>query len=376
MAAGPLHRVVLRRAGRRVVPHRALFVDHRAGLHHRLHGDAVAQRDQAAQAQPQPGAGGWTFAHGAAAARGEREKPGTGYTFATIGLGGTTPRDWYYSLRAVDPTAHKYAAIVIPDDDYNEPDVYDYQAEREVDLHYLIARLGIRDLFDFPWTYQDSQAAMGSLCEECSSKGLHLQAGFSGVSGSSRARDQEGSLLRSRFRRLVLRLRRRRAKPDGHRNRLAAEDDPISRTVAAGPKDRHASRTCFRIRSARRRPETAYLRYWYGRIVDYYRGTGTKLIFMRVPRAPMSPPDTPPKLNSAMRQMASQPDVSCWMSTFSTSWNIRDTVLGWMAFESRGHGAVLRDSGEPKSAACWARRSTLAPCCLTLRSSSCFWPLC
>ena len=33
------------------------------------------------------------------------EKPGTGYTFATIGLGGTTPRIWYYALRAVDPDA-------------------------------------------------------------------------------------------------------------------------------------------------------------------------------------------------------------------------------------------------------------------------------
>ena len=59
------------------------------------------------------------------------EKPGTGYTFATIGLGGTTPRAWYYALRAVDPDATKYAAIVIPSDDYNEPDSYDYQSERE-----------------------------------------------------------------------------------------------------------------------------------------------------------------------------------------------------------------------------------------------------
>ncbi len=31
--------------------------------------------------------------------------------------------------------------------------------------------------------------------------------------------------------------------------------------------------------------ETAYLRYWYGRILDYYRGTGTKIFFLRVPRA-------------------------------------------------------------------------------------------
>ena len=33
------------------------------------------------------------------------EKPGTGYTFASIALGGTTPRSWFYELRAVDPDA-------------------------------------------------------------------------------------------------------------------------------------------------------------------------------------------------------------------------------------------------------------------------------
>lgn len=80
--------------------------------------------------------------------------PGTGYTFATIGLGGTSPRTWYYELRAVDPNARNYAAIVIPSDDYNEPDSFDYQSERESDVHYLIARLTLRDLFEFPWTYR------------------------------------------------------------------------------------------------------------------------------------------------------------------------------------------------------------------------------
>ena len=32
-------------------------------------------------------------------------------------------------------------------------------------------------------------------------------------------------------------------------------------------------------------------------MIDYYRGSGTKLIFLRVPRAPVSPPDAPPKLD-------------------------------------------------------------------------------
>jgi hypothetical protein len=41
---------------------------------------------------------------------------GTGYRFFTIAAPGTTPRCWYYMLRAVDPDARRSAAIVIPSD--------------------------------------------------------------------------------------------------------------------------------------------------------------------------------------------------------------------------------------------------------------------
>src|SRR5205807_440849 len=55
---------------------------------------------------------------------------------------------------------------------------------------------------------------------------------------------------------------------------------------------------------------TAYFRKWYGRIVDHYRGSGTKLIFVRVPRAPVIPPgNLPPRMDSAVRQLGSTPDV-------------------------------------------------------------------
>jgi hypothetical protein len=68
-------------------------------------------------------------------------KAETGYTFATIALGGTSPRGWHYELRAVDPSADSYAAIVIPSDDFDEPDAWDDLANRETDPYYLINRL-------------------------------------------------------------------------------------------------------------------------------------------------------------------------------------------------------------------------------------------
>ncbi len=55
--------------------------------------------------------------------------------------------------------------------------------------------------------------------------------------------------------------------------------------------------------------QTAYFRTWFGRIVDRYRDSGTKIIFLRVPRAPVSPPWHAPKPDSSIRQLASRPNV-------------------------------------------------------------------
>jgi hypothetical protein len=236
-----------------------------------------------------------------------QDRPGTGYTFASIGVGGATPRIWYYSLRAVDPTAHTYAAIVIPSDDFNEPDNYDYQSEREGDLHYLLARLELRDLVEFPWTYPNTTlqwaAFRGIILKgfvykrdfqeflahplqriakvryvDSNSAGWYY--GYSGI-------DESLAGLRIDWQHKTMQFPDR--VPEGQRKQI---EDLLFPTL---PPDQGR--------------ETAYLRYWYGRIIAYYRGSGTKLIFMRVPRAPTSPPDPAPKLNSAVRQIASEPDV-------------------------------------------------------------------
>ncbi len=235
------------------------------------------------------------------------EKPGTGYTFATIGLGGTTPRIWYYALRAVDPEAHNYAAIIIPSDDYNEPDSYDYQSERESDLHYLLARLELRDLGEFPWTFQDKKLQWLVV------RGMILK----------------GTVYKRDFLEFIEHPAARIAKAryyatdsagwyygygGADENLTGLQIDWRHKTMKIPDRVPENRRTDIRNELFSDRPpdqgrETAYLRYWYGRIIDYYRGSGTKLIFMRVPRAAVSPPDAPPKLSSAVRQIASQPDV-------------------------------------------------------------------
>ncbi len=234
-------------------------------------------------------------------------KPGTGYTFASIALGGTSPRIWYYSLRAVDPTARQYAAIIIPSDDYNEPDTYENQSEREIDLHYLIARLGYLDLLDFPWTFQD-KALQWTIVREMILKGIVYKQDFLEFARHPAARIAKTSYFAQESAGWIYGY-------GGINKTLAGlEVDWTKRTIHFPDGVPESARRSIHDELLPSRPEdrgreTAYLRYWYGRIADYYRGSGTKLIFLQVPRGAVAPPDAPLNPASAVREIASRPDV-------------------------------------------------------------------
>jgi hypothetical protein len=235
------------------------------------------------------------------------EKPGTGYTFATIGLGGTSPRTWYYELRAVDPEAHNYAAIVIPTDDYNELDTYDDHAEREADLHYLIARLELRDLLEFPWTYPGKKLQW-EIARGIIFKGTIYKRDFLDFLDHPLTRIAKARFYASGSAGWYYGYR-------GNETSLAGLQIDWQRRTMQFPSSitedqrKAIKEVVFSDLPPDQGRETAYLRYWYARIIERYRGSGTKLIFLRVPRAPQSPPDPAPKRNSAIRQIASQPDV-------------------------------------------------------------------
>lgn len=234
-------------------------------------------------------------------------QPSTGYTFASIGLGGTDPRTWYYSLRAVDPHAHNYAAILIPEDDYNEPDTGADPAEQDVDLHYLIARLRMKDLREFPWTYR-SAARRWEVFEGMVLKGTIYKTDFQQFLDHPWARIQKAEYYAEGSAGWAYGY-------GGDARTLAGlEIDWEHKALhfPPGVLEADQKRTALELfpdLPPQQGLETAYLRYWYGRIVDYYRGTGTKLFFMRVPRAPSTPPEEPVKLHTAVRDLIGTPDV-------------------------------------------------------------------
>ena len=234
-------------------------------------------------------------------------QPATGYRFASVGIGGTTPRCWYYELREVDPTARRYSAILIPSDDYDEPDSYENLNDRDLDIRYLIARLRLSDIPEFPLSFDDHKLRWVALADILF-KGYVFKRDFLDFISHSKARlaktrqnatDSAGWFYDYR----------------GPEHSVAGLQIDWQHNVAHYPASFTAEQrkliedVLFGPRPPDAGVFTRYLKRWYGRIIDHYRGSGTKLIFLRVPRAPMPPPEHPPKLNSAIRQIASDPNV-------------------------------------------------------------------
>jgi hypothetical protein len=231
------------------------------------------------------------------------DSAGTAYHFFTIAVPGTTPRCWYYLLRAADPQARRYAAIVIPFDTYDDRNWEDLRV-REMDLRYLAPLVSFRDLFDFSLSYPDwplrGQAAATVLF-----KGLIYRE------------DLQDYLVRHRSRDTVLRDLQRR--PSGWRY-----DSPWDSLSLAGmsvdwrarvvqlpeylnPKKSAEIREVLLTDQPPPSAEfAAYRRMWFGKIVEHYRGSRTRLIFVRLARGPVVRPGLAADSTSSIRDIAAR----------------------------------------------------------------------
>ncbi len=235
-------------------------------------------------------------------------KPGLGYAFASIATPGATPRCWYYMLRDVDPGRRRYAAVVIPVYDYDDEETLENWANRISDLPYLIARLRWTDLVEFSGSYPDPalrwQAARGILLN-----GFVYKTDFQ-------------DFLRDPATRLEKVVQSRR---DSHiwfydyigptNSVKGITVDWEKREVNAPPGTDPKLIADFRIGFLTPRPpeqgrHSAYLKYWLGKIYERYRGSGTRIVFIRLPRGPFLRPDQPPlNPNSSVRELAGRPGV-------------------------------------------------------------------
>jgi hypothetical protein len=233
----------------------------------------------------------------------------TGYTFGNIGTAGATPRSWYYMLRDVDPDAHLYRAIVIAVESYDDWDSWGDEADRETDLSYVIARLRLTDLWEFSRSYHDPwlqwKAARGILF-----KGLVYKRDFEDLLRHPIARIK---YVRQSNRDSFMWIYTYQGPPDTVADYRV---DWEARTITAPP-----NADPVRLEGLKSRlldplpPESGsysrYLKYWFGKIHEHYRGSPTRLIFLRLPRGGWIRPDQPRyNPHSSVRDLAAQPNVT------------------------------------------------------------------
>jgi hypothetical protein len=209
----------------------------------------------------------------------------TGYTFASITVPGTTPRCWYYMLREIDPAARRYAAIVIPVYDYDDQEIGEDSADRVTDLHYLAPLLRWSDVAEFSRSYDSAslawEAAFGILL-----KGTVYQADFQDLLLHPSARI--------------------------HAVQTARRDSAVWYYDFVGSSDSLKGSTpyAFDPLPPDRGQQGAYLRTWFTRICERYRGSGTRIVFVRLPRGPFVRPDPPPKNpHSSVRDLTARGDA-------------------------------------------------------------------
>jgi len=232
----------------------------------------------------------------------------TGYTFGRIATAGTHPRCWYYMLREVDPDARKYAAVVIPVYTYDDED-WENLADAEVDIHYLAPLLRLSDLFEFSLSF-DSWYLRGRAFRTVLFKGLTYKRDLYAFWADPAARRmhirwerEDGAKARYDFVGDV-KTNMTGLAVDWPAHKITHYPDDATPDIRA-MLDTELLRSTGNYTGQR----TAYLRKWFGKIVERYRGTRTRILFIRLPRGPVLRPYKPYTPTSAVREIAARGDA-------------------------------------------------------------------
>jgi lysophospholipase L1-like esterase len=232
----------------------------------------------------------------------------TGLVFRQAGVAGTDARSWYYMLRDLDPSAKRYRAVVIGVPDFDDEDEAGNPADDLRALHYVIARLRWSDIPEFAFSFPDRaarwQALRGSVL-----KGAVLQQDIRQFLSHPRKRLDYVALCRRGYEGWTYNYVETPRSMTG----LAIDWATMTATFAPGAAaDQRDTVRDVLLRPAQ--PQTgrvaAFRRQWLGRILDRYRGSPTRIVFVRLPRGAVPRPDgLVRKLSSSIREFAARPNV-------------------------------------------------------------------
>lgn len=234
--------------------------------------------------------------------------PQTGYVFRQAGLAGTDVRSWFYMLRDLDPTRRRYRAVVFALNDYDDEDGWGEPADDIRVLHYAINRLRLGDSLEFARSFR-APAAQWEAFRGSVFKGLVYQ------------RDILEFLTHPKTRVDAVRLNNGGYETwtweyvETPRNMVGLQIDWAHWKAVMPPgADVNQISTVNAFLMYPIAPQTGhfaeYRRKWFGKIIDLYRDSPTKIIFLRLARGPVPRPgNLVRKRSSSIRELARRPNV-------------------------------------------------------------------
>jgi len=231
------------------------------------------------------------------------------YRLRDAGIAGSDPRIWYYMLRDLDPTRRRYRAVVMAMDDYDDEDRAYNPANEIKDLHYVIVRLGLSDAYTFARSFEQKQLQWQAL-RGAILKGIVFQEDIRAFLAQPLHRIEYVKLCNRDYPSWAYDYQETTRSMVG----LKIDWSTLKVTFPPGADDgQRATVNSFLAHPVE--PQTgslaAFRRTWLGRIIDLYRGSDTRIVFIQLPRGPIPRPDgLSLKLSSSIRELASRPNVA------------------------------------------------------------------
>jgi hypothetical protein len=232
----------------------------------------------------------------------------TGYFYAGISNPGTSPRCWYYMLRDVDPDANLYRAILIPEYRYEDRDSYDRYDDRIRDLNYIVGELRLSDVWEFASSFDSLEFKLKAL-RGALWKGFVYQTDFQQFLADPLARVEKVEWHRRDQWEWVYNYEGVKDDLAGLRADWENERLLYPESIPQSMRD-YLEKELLRPLPPDTERFRAYRKKWYGKILDHYEGSGTKIVFLRMARGPVArPAGNPNEETSVVRELASHPNV-------------------------------------------------------------------